>query len=421
MQETGAQSFAERFLPSLQFRDYRNLWMSSLSASAAAWALIVARAWLVYDLTSGSSAWVGLTTFAAMIPLFLVPPVAGFLADKFQRRRLLGYVYALQFAHNLLLAALVIAGVIEPWHLVVLAFFNGGVRAAQMPITQALLPNLVPKTHILNAIALNSATIHGSRLLGAGIVAGLLASDAPGPAFAICSAFYAAAWLSSSRIQSVSTGRMASGESALRNFTAGLRYVVGHPFIRPLVIVVFFHCSLTMSFESMLPVLSDEQLGADGGFSYLMMAVGGGSLVGVMGLSGLKSAAPRGRWLLVAGVVSGISPLGLAFSTSLAPALTGAVFMGASQAAFMALTASFLQEIIPDAIRGRAMSVYLVSLGGVMALFNLVNGALADDVGAPVLLTIAALAFLGILAVSLGHVSLRRLFTQGAVAVPAPA
>ena len=421
MQETGAQSFAERFLPSLQFRDYRNLWMSSLSASAAAWALIVARAWLVYDLTSGSSAWVGLTTFAAMIPLFLVPPVAGFLADKFQRRRLLGYVYALQFAHNLLLAALVIAGVIEPWHLVVLAFFNGGVRAAQMPITQALLPNLVPKTHILNAIALNSATIHGSRLLGAGIVAGLLAAEAPGPAFAICSAFYAAAWLSSSRIQSVSTGQMASGESGLRNFTAGLRYVVGHPFVRPLVIVVFFHCSLTMSFESMLPVLSDEQLGADGGFSYLMMAVGGGSLVGVMGLSGLKNAALRGRWLLVAGVVSGISPLGLAFSTNLAPALTGAVCMGASQAAFMALTASFLQEIIPDAIRGRAMSVYLLSLGGVMAVFNLINGFLADDVGAPVLLTIAALAFLAILAVSLGHFPLRRLFTQGAVAVPAPA
>ena len=70
--------------------------------------------------------------------------------------------------------------------------------------------------------------------------------------------------------------------------------------------------------------------------------------------------------------------------------------MGASQAAFMALNAAFLQEIIPDAIRGRAMSVYMVSLGGVMALFNLVNGFLADDVGAPVLLTIAALAFLGI-------------------------
>ena len=420
MQEPGTEGFVDRFLPSLRYRDYRHLWTSSLSASAAAWALIVARGWLVFELTD-SSFWVGLTTFAAMIPLFLVPPVAGFLADKFQRRRLLGYVYAMQLGHNVLLAVLVIADVIEPWQLVVLAFLNGAVRAGQMPVTQALLPNLVPKKHILNAIALNSATIHGSRLIGAGFVAGLLVSDAAGTAFAICSAFYAVAWFSSSRIQSTSTGQMLSGESGLRNFTAGLRYVAGHPFIRPLIIVVFFHCSLTMSFESMLPVFSDEQLNSDGGFSYLMMAVGGGSLIGVMGLSGLVNPSARGRWLLVTGVVSGISPLGLAFSTNLAPALTGAFFMGASQAAFMALNAAFLQEIIPDAIRGRAMSVYLLSLGGVMAVFNLINGWLADDVGAPVLLTIAALSFLAILAVSLAHIPLRRLFTHGEVLAPAPA
>ena len=181
----------EQFLPSLRFRDYRYLWMSTLSASTAAWALIVARGWLVYEL-SGSSAWVGVTTFAAMIPLFLVPPVAGFLADKFERRRLLGYVFALQLAHNAVLAGLALSGVIEPWHLVVLAFFNGSARAAQMPIAHSLLPNLVPRKHLLNAIALGSATIHGSRLLGAGAVALLLANDAAGPAFALCSLFYAA-------------------------------------------------------------------------------------------------------------------------------------------------------------------------------------------------------------------------------------
>ena len=421
MQETAPQGFVDRFLPSLRYRDYRYLWTSSLSASAAAWALIVARGWLVYDLTDGSSTWVGLTTFAAMIPLFLVPPVSGFLADMFQRRRLLGYVYSLQLAHNVLLAALVLTDVIEPWQLVVLGFFNGSVRAAQMSVTQALLPNLVPTKHILNAVALNLATIHGSRLIGAGFVAGLLVSDAPGPAFAICSAFYAVAWLSSTRIQSTSTGEMAAGESGLRNFTAGLRYVMGHPFIRPLLIVVFFHCSLTMSFESLLPVLSEDRLNADGGFSYLMMAVGGGSLIGVMALSGLVGGAARGRWLLVTGVVSGISPLGLAFSTDLAPALAGAFFMGASQASYMALNAAFLQEIIPDAIRGRAMSVYMVSLGGVMALFNLINGYLADSVGPTLLLAIAALAFLGIVAVSFGHVPLRRLYTRGEVLAPAPA
>ena len=118
--------------------------MTTLSSSGAAWGLIVARGWLVYDL-SESSVWVGVTTFAAMIPLFLVPPFAGFLADKFQRRRLLGYVFVLQLAHNAVLATLAITGFIEPWHLVVLAFFNGSARAAQMPISHACSPILFPR------------------------------------------------------------------------------------------------------------------------------------------------------------------------------------------------------------------------------------------------------------------------------------
>ena len=412
---------AERFLSALQFRDYRYLWLSSLFASAAAWALIVARGWLVYDL-SGSSIWVGATTFAAMIPLFLMPPIAGFLADKFERRRLLTYVFALQVVHNVALAALALTDVIEPWHVVALAVFNGSARAAQMPVTQALLPNLVPKSHLLNAIALSSATIHGSRLLGAGIVAPLLVTLGAGPAFVACSAFYAGALFFSTRIESTSSGEIKAGESMTQSFTAGIRYVFGHPLVRPLVIVVFLHCCLTMSFESLLPVLSDEQLNAgDGGFSYLMMAVGGGSLVGVMGLATLQNATVRGRLLIVTGVVSGISPIGLALSSSLGPALVGAAAMGASQASFMALTASFLQTIVPDSIRGRVMSVYLLSIGGVMASFNLINGVLADSVGAPLLLSIAGLVFVAILLFSTAHFALRQLFTQGEVVSPAPA
>ena len=422
MRRSAPQRVTRRLLPSLAYRDFRYLWMTTLSSSAAAWALIVARGWLVYDL-SGSSVWVGVTTFAAMIPLFLVPPVAGFLADKFQRRRLLGYVFALQLAHNAILAALAMTGVIETWHLVVLAFFNGSARAAQMPISHSLLPNLIPKKLLLNAIALNSATMHGSRLLGAAVVAPLLINEAAGLAFAICSVFYVVAWFASSRIRSTSTGVMQPGLSALRNFTAGLQYVYRHPFVRPFVILIFLHCSLTMSFESVLPVLSDEQFNAKDGFSYLMMAVGGGALVGALGLSGLVSAHMRGRWLLVVGLLSAVSPLGLVFSTTLSTALVGAFFMGASQGAFMTLTASFLQAIIPDAIRGRAMSVYLLSIGGVMASFNLVNGLLADVVGAPTLLAVAALAFLAALVISITHLPLRRLFTHGehAAAAPAPA
>ena len=360
MQRSGAQRLTRRLLPSLAYRDFRFLWMTTLSSSGAAWGLIVARGWLVYDL-SESSVWVGRDDLRRDDPACsscLRSRVSWPTSSS--AGGLLGYVFVLQLAHNAVLATLAMTGVIEPWHLVVLAFFNGSARAAQMPISHSLLPNLVPKKLLLNAIALNSATMHGSRLLGAAVVAPLLIFEAAGPAFAVCSIFYAVAWFASSQIRSASTGVMERGRSAIHNFTAGVDYVFRHPFIRPFVILVFLHCSLTMSFESVLPALSDEQYNTEDGFSYLMMAVGGGALIGALGLSGLVSAHMRGRWLLVTGLLSAVSPLGLVISTDLSTALVGAMLMGASQGAFMTLTASFFQAIVPDRSRGRAMSVYLL-------------------------------------------------------------
>ncbi|MEE9284612.1 MAG: MFS transporter [Dehalococcoidia bacterium] len=416
MRGNGLRSeLAERFLPALKYPDFRNLWLSGLSASSAAWALIVARGWLVYQI-SGSSAWVGLTTFAAMIPLFLMPPVAGFLADRFERRRLLTFVYGVQFVQIGGLAILALSNLIEPWTLVVFAFVNGMARATRMPVTQALLPNVVPKERLLNAIALNAATLHGSRLVGAGLIAPLLATSGATPAFILCTGFYALAMLLTLRIRTTSTGEMDQAKSGVENFLMGVRYVYSHRLVWPLVVVVFLHCGLTMSFESLLPVLADKRLGgSDAGFSYLMMAVGAGALVGVLSLAMIQSPQTRGRLLLVTGLVSGLAPMGLAVSTSLTPALASAAAMGGSQAAFMALTATFLQAIVPDAIRGRVMSVYLLHIGGMMASVNLANGALADTIGAPVLLIAPGLIFVAVIAASSAKAALRQLYTRGAV------
>ena len=162
-------------LDSLKYRDYRLLWLASLSAGGAAWALIVARGWLVYTL-SGSSVWVGLVTFTAMAPMFLAPPIAGYMADKFNRRNLIAILFTVQFTHNAVLVVLSVTDVIVVWHIVVLSFINGFARASQMPAGQALLPNLVPKDNLLNAISLNAATTQGSRLVGPALVSPLMLS-----------------------------------------------------------------------------------------------------------------------------------------------------------------------------------------------------------------------------------------------------
>ncbi len=113
------RSTGHRFLAALAYPDYRTMWMATMSAGAAAWALIVARGTLVFTLTD-SSAWVGVVTFAAMSPMFFMPPLAGFMADRFDRRKILAAAFGVNLLHSLVLALLALTGSIQIWHMVAL-------------------------------------------------------------------------------------------------------------------------------------------------------------------------------------------------------------------------------------------------------------------------------------------------------------
>ena len=383
-----------------------------MSAGAAAWALIVARGWLIYVL-SDSSLWVGVVTFAAMIPRVLVTPFSGYLADRFDRRSVMASMFAVNLVHNLVLAVLVLIGGIEVWHLVVLAFVNGSARAAAMPAGGALLPNLVPPRLLLNAIALNQAAMNGSRLAGAAAIAPLLATIGVEGAFFLCTGFYAISLVQVLRIRTASTGVMDQSRGFAENLMAGLVYVYRTPTLRAIILLALFHCGLTMSFESLLPVLSRQQLDAEGAaFTFVMMAVGAGALFSAVAIAGLRSEATKGRLFLSLGVLSGLSPLILAASTNMPMALLGAAAMGATQAGFMTLTHTMIQTIVPDGVRGRVGGVYSVHIGGMMATTNLLNGGLADVVDPAALLLLGGgLLFIAIMLVSWQLLPLRQIYT----------
>ena len=401
------------YLGSLAYRDYRTFWIASMSAGAAAWALIVARGWLVY-LMSESSLWVGVVTFAAMIPRVLVAPFSGYLSDRFDRRSVVAAMFGVNLLHNLVLAFLVLTDDIQIWHLVALSFVNGSARAAQMTAGQALIPNLVPRRLLLNAIALNQATLHGSRLLGPAAIAPLLAISREETAFFLCTGFYAVSLIQTLRIRTASTGSIDESQGLVGNMMAGLVYVYRTPTLLALMLLALFHCGFTMSFESLLPVLSREQLSAEGaGFSYIMMAVGAGALVAVVAMAGLTNEVTKGRLFLQLGVLSGLTPAILAVSANIPVALVGAAAMGATQAGFMTLNHTMIQSITPDGVRGRVGGVYSVHIGGMMASANLVNGGLADVIDAPPLLIAGGASFIVVMFLSWGRVSLRRIYTRG--------
>ena len=425
---------SNRFLPALQYPDYRRLWWATLCSQSSAWALIVARGALAKTLT-GSDLWVGIVTFAAMIPSVIVSPLAGFLADLFDRRTVLAWAYTVNLSHNLLLAILVVTGAIEVWHLVLLSLLNGSARATQMPSAQALLPNTLPRGHLFNAVALYQSTQQGSRFVGPFLILLMLWITGPWLAdnqdwvFFLSVGLYSVGLWLVLRIGTSSRGVVQSGGGGgmvFQNLVAGLRYMYHTPLVLSIVLLVVAHCGMTMSFESLFPAISDVKLGMDPGagilvgFGYLMVAFGGAALVTTIALAGVQSESTRGRLFLWLGVLSAATPVALAMSPNLSLAMLSVAGMGASQAGFMTLGHGMILAIAPDAIRGRLMGVYSWHIQGFMASFNLVNGTLAavSVLTAPIILGAGGIGFIMVMALSFVRVPLRRLYSQG---VPAEA
>ena len=374
---------------------------------------------------TGSTTWVGAVTFAAMIPSVLMSPVSGFLADRFDRRKVLIYAYSLNLSHNLLLAVLVATGSIEAWHLMVLAVGNGSARSSQMPPAQALLANMVPREHLPNAVFLYQAAQHGSRFVGPFLILLVLwVTEQQSYVFFIPVILYGIGLIQILRIRLASTGAVEGGRSMgiiLRNMAAGLLFVYRHPLVVSLVLLVVAHCGMTMSFESLFPVLSRDKLGLAGGVgilggaSYLMVAYGIGALVSTLGLAGVRSVSARGKLFLWLAVLSGVTPVALALSPNLTLLMLSAAGMGLSQGGLMALGAAILQSIAPDAIRGRLMGVYNLQITGFMASFNLVNATLADigTLTASWILGAGGASFVVLVAFSFIRIPLRQLYFRG--------
>jgi MFS family permease len=434
--EEFARATLRRYGVALAYPDFRTMWLANLSAQAAAWALIVSRGWLVFDMTH-SSWMVGLVTFAAMAPLLFMPIVAGVLADRMDRRTLLGSTYFVNMVVTLALGVLAEAGVLNEWWVLALTIVNGMARAAQQSTSQALAASLVPPEKLLNALSLTAATQHMSKLVGPGLVTPVLGYLGAGPAFLVCGLLYGVGWWQIQGIQTASTGGIRKGEPFVESFTAGVRYIWSQPLIRMVLAMVFFHCGLTMAFESLIPNFYAQQLhqatsvvvGAPlphqhdapavafnteaTGFATLLMGVGLGALIGSVVVGGIESSLARGRLYLVMGVLSGLGQVLFSFAPTVELAFAAAAIMGASQAAFMTMGQALMQALAGNEFRGRVASMNLLVLGGVMSIMNLANGALGTVFPAAAILLVTGLLFVGVMLVSVAFATPRRVYRDG--------
>ena len=406
---------------SLKHADFRNTWLAGMCSGSAMWTFIIATSWLVFE-ESESSGWVGVTTFAAMIPFLVVSPVGGLLGDVFDRRRLASFTFVMGGVVAGAMAILAASGLVELWHVALFALVNGTVRSVQEPSMAALVPNQVPRRDLLNALVLTSSSRHGARFLGLLVAAPLLEVDSLGveAVLVLSVAFQLCGSLLMSRVRTVSTGETESEHGIIGNIVDGMVHIYTNHTLALFIILVAFHCALVMSFESMMPVFSSETLGASGAsvFNYLMMGFGAGSLVGMMALAGVRDDRMKGRILLATGVASAATPVMLALSPNVVMAVILAGAMGAAQATFMALSNTYVQMMVPDGLRARISSLYILHAGGVMAFANLGYGFLADELSAPPILIVTGALFLAVVvALSVNQPALRQVYRTGRVAM----
>ena len=407
-------SLLSRYVDGLRFQDYRTLWTANACAGAAAWALIIARGWLAYDITGGLL-WSGIVTMAAMIPRLFSTPLLGFLADKFDRAGLLKWTYTLNLLHNVVLALLALGGILDGtgglWVLLVLSLINGTLRSGQMTITQSLIPNLLPPERLLNGIALNQATQQGSRLVGPLMLVPLIGTFGIEAAFWMCSAFYLIGLIQITRITTRSTGEIDRSRGFFQNLVAGFEYVYGRPQLLAMVLLVLAHCSLVMSYEAILPGISEEKLGSGAvGVSYLMAGVGGGALVASIFIAGVQSVTLRGYLFLFFGVTSALGPIIMALTTLPMLSILAAISIGVNQSGFMTISHAIIQGMTDDRVRGRVSGVYSMHVGGSMAISNALSATVADIFNASIVMAVGGLILVVVIAASVGVGPIRRLY-----------
>ena len=421
-------------LAAFRYRDYRYTWMANMCSGAAMWTFIVAITWLILE-KSGKSGDVGILTFASMLPFLVVSPIAGLIADRLDRRSIVRFTFLASAVVTALVAALaytdafesMVHGLISPvmsldavelMLLGILTFASGMMRSTQEPAIASLIPNQVPQRDLLNAITLNAATRHGARFFGLLVASPLLAIDvigAPG-VLVLSTIFQLAGTVLISMARTRSTGESTPQHGMARSMIDGLVYIYTDRMISIFILLVAFHCALVMSYDSVLPVFTRNELGAVDGsiLGYMVMGFGIGSLIVTVFMAGVRTERNKGRWLLWTGIVSGIIPILLAFSPSIIPAIVVATVMGGAQSAFMALTTTYVQTLAPDRLRGRISSLYILHAGGIMAFANLGYGFIADLFSSPpILYATGAIFLVFIFGANASLPDLRRVYRTG--------
>lgn len=371
----------------LKHRNYRLFFFGQIVSLSGTWMQSVAQSWLVYRLT-GSVALLGLIGFAGQFPIFLLTAFGGAIADKYDRRKILIFTQTAAMTTAGVLAWLTLFGIIEVWHLFVLATVSGIFNAFDIPARQSFVADMVGKDDLLNAIALNSSVFNGARIIGPAIAGLLVAAVGEGWCFFGNAVSYIAVIFGLAAMHLTPKIVAPDDSSAIAKIKEGFVFVARTNPVRSLMLLLGLVSLMGMPYAVLMPIFAEEILqGGVRGLGILMGASGSGALLAALTLAARKNLKGLGRWVAVSSGVFGTFLILFSMSRTFWLSALLLVPIGFSMMLQMASSNTLVQAMVPDDLRGRVMAVYSMMFMGMAPIGALIAGSLAGFLGAP--LTVA--------------------------------
>jgi MFS family permease len=409
-----------RGFTALRHRNYRLYWIGQIVSLIGTWMQSVTQPWLVLEL-GGSPLQLGLVLALQFAPSTVLAPLGGVLADRVDKRRLLIGTQVLGMLEALTLFGLTLTGVVEIWHVMVLAGVLGVVNAVDMPVRQSFAAEMVPREDLLNAIALNSTSFNLARVVGPALAGVTLVAFGIAFNFGLNALSYLAVlgalWLMDP-LRLRRAERPESFPPVLHSLREGVAYAVRTPTVLwPLVLLAGI-ATFGMNFQTLLPLFARETLSLDaGGYGALFATMGIGSLAGSLVLAFVGGRRPLIGLILGGG--AGFIAFAIALGLSRTALLAFPLAAGAGLSAMLMINTInvTVQHSVPNELRGRVMALYVTVFAGTVPIGSVFAGSVAQLLGAPAGFVLGA--SIAVIFLALVAWGLRRQAAEVPVASPA--
>jgi predicted MFS family arabinose efflux permease len=392
-------SIRNQTFSALQHRNFRLWFTGQIISLVGTWMQTTAQGYLVYELTK-SPILLGIVGFASGIPVWLFSLYGGVIADQISRRKMIIITQSSMMFLAFMLAALTFTGVVQAWHIIVMAFLLGTANAFDGPARQSFVVEMVSKEDLTNAIALNSSVFNLGTVVGPAAAGLVYAWLGPGWCFTINGISFLGIIIALFMMRVSSPTPALNRKNPASNLLDGVRFAFSNKDIRVLLIVLGTVSIFGFSLLTLMPAWATDVLGGDVKTNGLLLSARGvGSLAGALMIAAVGSRVVRGKIWTIGSIVMPFSLFIMGLVHILPVSLVMLVIMGWSLMSVVNITNSLIQTHVPDELRGRVMSVYILVFQGGMPLGSLLAGGLADLFSEPV--AVISSAFVILIVVSL--------------------